>query len=220
MVSDGRCGTRARGRSLALSSGGPVTPLFPRHLSSADLVGPEAYAREREARRAEVISHQSSRRVAVGPHVALEFEDRLTVLYQVQERLRIGRLFEPEAVAAELDAHNPLIPDGTNLKATMLVEIPDPDDHERALVRLRGIEHLWFLELPGRRVLAIAEEHRGRSYAGRHPTVHYLRFELGAGLRERLTAGPAVIRVAHPAYTHEVDLGPATRLSLATDLDS
>jgi hypothetical protein len=191
-----------------------------RGLVAADLMGLELYARARGEFRARVLAHKALRRVALGAHATFCFEDRLTVQYQVQEMLRIERIFEPDGIQSELDAYNPLIPDGTNFKATLLLEYPDPAERGAALARLREFERRCYLEVGGRRIVAIADEDLDRANDHKTSAVHFLRFELGAGVRAAVLEGPVVIGADHPAYTHATDLGPATRASLAADLDS
>ncbi|MGH8203621.1 MAG: DUF3501 family protein, partial [Steroidobacteraceae bacterium] len=123
----------------------------PRALAAADLMTLERYAREREAFRARVLEHKRARTVAVGPSMIWVFEDRLTIQYQVQEMLRIERIFEPDGIQAELDAYNPLIPDGGNWKATMMIEYPDTAERQQALAVLRGIESRCYVEIEGGR---------------------------------------------------------------------
>jgi hypothetical protein len=188
-------------------------------LAPDDLMGLEAYARAREAYRARVLAHKVPRRIAIGPHATASFEDRLTVQYQVQEMLRIERIFEPDDIQAELDAYNPLIPNGGNLKATLLIEYPDPAERALALARLRGVESCCWLECAGRRVVAIADEDLERGNEQKTSAVHFLRFELGSGLRAAFAAGPVMIGIGHPAYNHAVALAPASLAALAADLD-
>lgn len=147
-------------------------------LRRADLLTLEAYAEARAAFRERVIAHKKQRTLALGPHATLQFEDRLTVQYQVQEMLRIERIFEPQAIQDELDAYNPLVPDGSNLKATLLLEFPDPAQRRQALASLVGIERRVFARLDGQAPrLAIADEHLGPQAPGPTPAVHFLRFE-------------------------------------------
>jgi hypothetical protein len=190
-----------------------------RRLAANDLMGLEAYARARPGFRARVLAHKAPRRIAVGPHATLCFEDRLTVQYQIQEMLRIERIFEPDGIRSELDAYNPLIPDGTNLKATFLIEYPDPAERAVALGRLRGVEARCWLEVAGRRVVATADEDLERENEHKTSAVHFLRFEVGAGRHAAFVAGPVVIGFDHPAYTHATVLEPASRAALAADLD-
>ncbi len=188
-------------------------------LAAGDLMGLEAYARARPDYRARVLAHKAPRRIAIGPHATACFEDRLTVQYQIQEMLRIERIFEADGIRAELDAYNPLIPDGGNLKATLLIEYPDPATRAVALARLRGVETCCWIECAGRRVVAIADEDLERANEQKTSAVHFLRFELGAGSRAAFAAGPVLIGIAHPAYNHAVALAPASLAALAADLD-
>jgi hypothetical protein len=159
-------------------------------LARSDLYTLEAYASERAAFRAKVIAHKKNRQVPLGEHVTLLFEDRLTIQYQVQEMLRIERIFEPAAIQEELDAYNPLIPTGHNLKATMLVEFPDEAQRKRELARLAGIEHQVYAEVEGHgRAIAIADEDMDRSNAEKTSAVHFLRFEFSSEQIAALRAG-------------------------------
>ncbi len=147
-------------------------------LQRADLYSLENYAEIRPAFRAEVLAHKRRRTVHLGEHVTLLFEDRLTIRYQVQEMLRIERIFEPAAIQDELDAYNPLIPDGSNLKATMLIEYPDVEQRRRELARLGGIEHRVYAQVGDlARDFAIADEDLDRSDDNKTSAVHFLRFE-------------------------------------------
>jgi hypothetical protein len=190
-------------------------------LTHADLWKLEDYARERNAFRAKVIAHKKTRTVHLGPHLTLICEDRITVQYQVQEMLRIERLFEPDAIDEELGAYNPLIPDGANLKATMLIEYDDVDERRRELEKLRGIEDVVEIvagsEPP---VRAIADEDLDRSNETKTSAVHFLRFELTPAMVAALRAGePLAFAVAHPHYAARVKVDPAVRESLLGDLD-
>ena len=190
-------------------------------LTHNDLWKLEDYARERNAFRAKVIAHKKTRTVHVGPHLTLIFEDRVTVQYQVQEMLRIERIFEPGAIDEELGAYNPLIPDGANLKATMLIEYDDVDERRRELEKLRGIEDLVELVVGSQApVRAIADEDLDRSNETKTSAVHFLRFELSPAMVAELRAGaPLVFAIAHPHYAARVTVEPAVRESLAADLD-
>jgi hypothetical protein len=192
-----------------------------RVLAAADLMGLEQYARERDAFRTSVIEHKRARTVAVGPHVTWIFEDRLTVQYQVQEMLRIERIFEAAGIRDELDAYNPLIPDGGNWKATMMIEYPDPSVREAALIALRGIEDLCYVEVEGfPRVMAVADEDLERENETKTSAVHWLRFELSSAARDAVRHGAAVsVGVDHPRYRHASRLSTATLESLGRDLD-
>ena len=188
-------------------------------LQAADLMTLERYARERAAFRTRVLEHKRARTVAVGPNMTWVFEDRLTIQYQVQEMLRIERIFEPAGIQEELDAYNPLIPDGGNWKATMMIEFTDVGERTAALATLRGIEDLCYVEVAGYgRSTAIADEDVERENAEKTSAVHWLRFELPATARAALRAGAAVAAgVDHPAYRHETRLPSATVESLALD---
>jgi hypothetical protein len=190
-------------------------------LTSADLYTLEAYARDRAAFRTRVLAHKQARTVHIGAHMTLIFEDRLSVKYQVQEMLRIERIFEAAGIQDELDAYNPLIPDGTNLKATQLIEYTDPDERARRLVELHGIEHRIALHIGDQPpVFAIADEDLGRSTEEKTSAVHFLRFELGAAHIAALRgAGKAMFAVDHPGYAQSVTLTRATQQALAADLD-
>ena len=158
-------------------------------LSRSDLFALERYAAERPGFRARVIAHKKTRNVALGPHILLLFEDRLTVQYQVQEMLRIERIYEAAGIQQELDAYNPLIPDGSNLKATMLFEFPDPTVRAERLAQFAGLEHRVYAEVHGQsHIVAHADEDLTRSGAGKLAAVHFLRFEFPteaiAALRE------------------------------------
>src|SRR5689334_8001657 len=143
------------------------------------LLSLEAYARERNAFRAKVMEHKKRRTVHLGEHITLQFEDELTIRYQVQEMLRIERIFEDDGIQHELDAYNPLVPDGSNWKATMLIEYPDAEERRRMLARLKGIERRVWVQVAGcERVLAIADEDLERENDEMTSSVHFLRFEL------------------------------------------
>jgi hypothetical protein len=184
------------------------------------LLSLEAYAKQRSQFRAKVMEHKKRRTVQLGGNVTLQFEDELTVRYQVQEMLRIERIFEEEGIQHELDAYNPLVPDGANWKATMMIEYPDPDERRRMLGALKGIERrIWVQIGELKRVYAIADEDLERENEEKTSSVHFLRFELDTAMRERLRGGAAVrIGVDHPHYRAEVELAPEVRAALASDL--
>ena len=162
-------------------------------LTRADLFTLEAYAIERPAFRARVLAHKRARRVALGAHATLLFEDRLTVQYQVQEMLRIERIFEPAAIQAELDAYTPLIPVGDDLRATLLLEYPDPAQRRGELARLRGIERAVYAEVVGHgRAITHADEDRPRDDGERTSAVHVLRFVLSPTQVAALRGGAAL----------------------------
>lgn len=188
-------------------------------LKSSDLLSLEAYAKQRADFRARVLAHKRDRKVRVGEHVTLLFEDRLTIQYQVQEMLRTERIFEPEGIAEELAAYNPLIPDGANLKCTMLIEYDDVEERKRELLRLRNIEHDVQLIVEGHApAAAIADEDLPRSDEQKTAAVHFLRFELEhAALADFKSGKPVTIRIAHPNYQAEARLDPAQQKALSAD---
>jgi hypothetical protein len=190
-------------------------------LTPQDLLSLEAYHKQRADFRARVLAHKRLRQVAVGPNLTLYFEDRLTMQYQVQEMLRAERIFESDAIADELASYNPLIPDGTNLKATMMLEYPDVTERRAALEKLAGIEHGVYVEV-GKlgRVLAHADEDLPRSNESKTAAVHFLRFELDAPMRAQLKTGAQLkLGVEHPAYPREVVAPAEVARTLAADLD-
>lgn len=190
-------------------------------LTRADLFSLERYAELRSEFRARVLAHKKARQVAVGPHATLYFEDRLTIQYQVQEMLRIERIFEADGIADELSAYNPLIPDGRNWKATFMLEYPDPEERRQALGRLIGIEDRVWVQAAGcARVWAIADEDLERERADKTASVHFVRFEFDADTLAALRAGAAVeLGIDHDHYRYALRLAEATRTALLADLD-
>ncbi|HYL89217.1 MAG TPA: DUF3501 family protein [Burkholderiales bacterium] len=184
------------------------------------LLSLEAYARERNAFRARVMEHKKRRTVHLGGHLTLLFEDELTIRYQVQEMLRIERIFEDQGIQGELDAYNPLVPDGTNWKATMLIEYPEVEERKRMLERLKGIERQVWVQVQGHeRVAAIADEDLERENEEKTSSVHFLRFELTGPMRQALHAGAAVaVGVDHPAFRAQAQLSAEVRAALAADV--
>jgi Protein of unknown function (DUF3501) len=181
----------------------------------------ETYARQREEFRAKVIEHKKQRTVRLGGHVTLLFEDELTIRYQVQEMLRVERIFEDEGIQGELDAYNPLVPDGANWKATMLIEYPEAEERRAMLARLKGVERRVWVQVAGcERVYPIADEDLERENEEKTSSVHFLRFELDGGMRMRLKQGTALaMGVDHPAYAAVLDPVPEpVRCALAQDL--
>jgi len=180
----------------------------------------EAYAKQRPQFRAKVIEHKRRRTVHLGANLTLQFEDELTIRYQVQEMLRIERIFEEDGIQHELDAYNPLIPDGGNWKATMLIEYPDAEERKRRLAELKGVERKVWVEVDGApRVWAVADEDLERENEEKTSSVHFLRFELERAARERLRAGARVtVGVDHPNYRARVELSPEQKSALAADL--
>lgn len=190
-------------------------------LKADELLSLERYSRERPDFRARVIAHKRNRQVSVGPNVTWLFEDRLTVQYQVQEMLRTERIFEAEGIEEELSAYNPLIPDGRNWKATLLIEFPDPDIRKVQLEKLRGIEDRCWVQVGDRpRLFAIADEDLERENETKTSAVHFLRFELGDADISQLKGGAALsVGIDHPNYSHALaPLGENVRSALAADL--
>jgi hypothetical protein len=181
----------------------------------------ETYARERPAFRAKVMAHKQNRTIALGDHVTLIFEDELTIRYQVQEMLRAERIFEEEGIRDELDAYNPLIPDGSNWKATMMIEYPDENERRARLAKLIGVEdQVWVQAADFQRVYAIADEDLERENEQKTSSVHFLRFELTAEMVRALKDGAALaMGIEHPEYTVSLPGLPApSRDSLVADL--
>ncbi len=180
----------------------------------------EQYAKMRDAFRAKVMAHKHDRRVPLGPHATLYFEDRLTMQYQVQEMLRAERIFEDEGIADELAAYNPLIPDGSNWKATFMIEYGDEGERRAALARMIGIESKVWVQVAGfDKVRPIADEDLERETEEKTSAVHFLRFELSPAMIQAVKAGAAVgMGIDHPAYSHRADPVPeAVRAALAED---
>lgn len=180
----------------------------------------EAYAKARPAFRAKVLEHKRPRTVHLGEHLTLVFEDELTMRYQIQEMLRIEKMFEEAGIQDEIDAYSPLVPDGSNFKATMLIEYEDEAARREALGRLKGIEDRVYVEVEGcGRAWAIADEDLERENEQKTSSVHFLRFELGDAMVGALRAGARLaMGVDHPAYLHSVDTVPdAIRASLLGD---
>lgn len=191
-------------------------------LSPGSLMTLEAYARARKDFRARVIAHKKQRTLALGEHVTLIFEDELTIRYQVQEMLRVERIFEEEGIREELDAYNPLIPDGRNFKATMMIEYEDENERRAALARLKGIEDRTWVRVEGcAPVYAIADEDLERETEEKTSSVHFLRFELAPDMVEAVKYGVGLaVGIDHPHYTAAVDpLPPEIRSALVKDLD-
>jgi hypothetical protein len=190
-------------------------------LTRNDLYPLEQYARERSDFRARVIEHKKPRRVSVGPHLNLYFEDRLTMQYQIQEMLRVERIFEEEGIEEELNAYNPMIPDGDNWKATLMLEYDDVEQRKRELTRLIGIEdNVWVRVGEGEKIFAIADEDLERSNDDKTSAVHFLRFQLGTQDVADARAGARIsVGVDHENYRHVIDsLSEEQRASLAADL--
>jgi hypothetical protein len=181
----------------------------------------EAYARARPEFRARVMAHKKNRTLHLGEHVTLIFEDELTVRYQIQEMLRVERVFEEAGIQEELDAYNPLVPDGSNWKVTMMIEYADPRERSRMLARLIGVEDRVWVQVEGfARVCAIADEDLERENAEKTSSVHFLRFELERTMAQALKRGAALaVGIDHPEYSASIGAVPAAvRASLVNDL--
>jgi hypothetical protein len=190
------------------------------NLSRDSLMTLERYAKERPQFRARVMEHKKNRTVHLGEHVALIFEDELTIRYQIQEMLRAERIFEQEGIQEEVDVYAPLIPDGSNWKATMMIQYPDIEERRRMLAQLIGVEDRVRVQVAGHgRVYAIADEDLERETAEKTSSVHFLRFELDSGMVSALKQGAVVeMGIDHPAYSVSADIAPAVRDSLVRDL--
>ena len=190
-------------------------------LTRSGLWSLERYAVERPAFRARVMAHKRLRQVALGPHATLFFEDCLTMRYQVQEMLRAERIFEADEIQGELDAYNPLIPDGQNLKATLMFEYADVDERHRALARMVGIEHrVWVCVEGFEPVFGVANEDMERSNEEKTAAVHFLSFELPAAAIAALRAEAALkMGIDHAALPYAVTVADAVRTVLAKDFD-
>lgn len=190
------------------------------YLTRENLMSLEQYAQARPKFRAEVLAHKRDRQVAIGPHATLYFEDRLTMQYQVQEMLRIERVFEAEGIEDELSAYNPLIPDGTNWKATFMIEYDDVAERREALMNMVGIENrVWVQVGDSERIYAIADEDLERATEDKTSSVHFLRFELKPAMIAAVKRGAAIsMGIEHEAYRYTVDVPANVRRSLANDL--
>ena len=196
-----------------------LSPSAMNKLQRHDLLTLEAYAAQRSEFRARVMAHKKDRKVHLGNHLTFVFEDRLTVQYQVQEMLRIEKIFEASGINEELEAYNPLIPDGKNLKATLFVEYEDVEERKRELARLTGIEHEIALTVTGHApVKAIADEDMDRSTEEKTAAVHFLRFELDDAMIEAWKAGAAVtLASTHAGMRETVTFSATLRNALAAD---
>lgn len=191
-------------------------------ITRESLLSLESYARQRGEFRVRVMAHKKNRTLHVGSNVTLIFEDELTVRYQIQEMLRIERTFEESGIVGEPDAYNPLVPDGSNWKATMLIEYPDVDDRQLWLARLIGIEDRVWVQVAGNeRVFAVADEDLERENEQKTSSVHFLRFELNETMKAALRGGADVAAgIDHPQYEALVSPVPGNiRMSLCGDLD-
>ena len=189
-------------------------------IARESLLSLEAYARERKAFRAKVMEHKKLRTLHIGAHVTLQFEDELLIRYQIQEMLRIERIFEEAGIQGELDAYNPLLPDGGNWKATMFIEYPEVDERRRMLERLKGIERRTWVQVDGaQRIYAIADEDLERETEEKTAAVHFVRFEVLPAAREALRRGARLtVGVEHPEYRANMEPSPEQRAALLADL--
>ena len=190
------------------------------NISPDNLMTLEAYAKWRKAEKPNLVAHRRLRTVLLGEHMSLQFESERTIRYQIQEMLRIERIFEEEGIQQEIDAYKHLVPDGTNWKATMMIEYPDVDERRHALARLIGVEDHVYVEVEGLpRVYAIADEDLDRENEHKTSAVHFLRFEFSAGARDAIRAGrPVAIGCDHENYVACDRVAADTLASLAADL--
>lgn len=180
----------------------------------------EAYSKVRKSSKPAAIAHRKRRNVHLGEHITLQFEDETTIRRQIQEMLHIEKIFDEDGIQAEIDAYAPLVPDGGNWKATLLIEYPDPHERKRELARLIGVEDRMFVEVEGHaRVYAIADEDLDRENAEKTSAVHFVRFEFGPAARQVVRAGAAVkLGCDHRHYPAHVQIAPETLAALAGDL--
>ena len=191
-----------------------------RKIEAADILSYEDYARRRKALRQDIVALKRRRRLEVGPVATLHFESFETMRMQIQEMLHIEKVFDEDGIQGEIDAYAPLVPDGSNWKATMLIEYPDPHERKRELARLIGVEDRLFVEVEGHeRVYAIADEDLDRENDEKTSSVHFVRFEFGAPTRDAIRAGAAVkLGCDHRHYPAHVQITPETLAALAGDL--
>jgi len=189
-------------------------------IDRASLMTLEAYARERQGFRTRVMAHKRNRTVQLGNHLTLIFEDELTIRYQVQEMLRAERIFEEKGIQGELDTYNPLVPDGRNLKATLMLEYPDPEERSKRLQELIGVEDKVWIQVEGHEpVWAIADEDLERENEHKTSAVHFLRFELSEDMARALKNGVGLaIGADHAGYTAKLETPSAVRDALMKDL--
>ena len=190
------------------------------HITPDSLMSLEAYSKWRKSHKAEVIAHRKLRSVQLGEHINLQFESEMTIRYQIQEMLRIEKIFEEEGINGEIEAYAPLVPDGGNWKATMLIEYTDINERKRELARLIGVEDHLFIEVEGHaRVYAIADEDLDRENEVKTSAVHFVRFELTPHMRASVKAGAAVkLGCDHTHYPAHMQIPLETLASLAGDL--
>lgn len=192
----------------------------PNQITRADLMSLEQYAEKRPEFRQQVLAHKKYRQVMLGPDTTLYFEDRLTLLYQIQEMLRIEKVFEADGINEELEAYNPMVPSGRNFKATFMIEFTDPQQRAVELEKMVGIEDLVWMQIGDfDRVWAIADEDLDRSTETKTSAVHFMRFELSDDMATALKAGAEwQIGVQHPVYTYDLTIEGPTKENLVKDL--
>jgi hypothetical protein len=190
------------------------------HITADSLMTLEAYSKFRKSHKAEVLAHRKLRSVHLGEHITLQFESETTIRYQIQEMLRIEKIFEEEGIQQEIDAYAPLVPEGSNWKATMLIEYPDVNERKRELARLIGVEDRMFIEVEGHaRVYAIADEDLDRENDEKTSAVHFVRFEFDAATKAAIQAGAAVkLGCDHTNYPAHTTIAEDALASLAGDL--
>jgi hypothetical protein len=190
------------------------------HITPDNLMSLEAYTKYRKANKPAVIAHRKLRSVTLGEHINLQFESETTIRYQIQEMLRIEKVFEEEGILQEIEAYAPLVPDGSNWKATMMIEYPDVNERKRELARLIGVEDHMFVEVEGQpRVYAIADEDLDRENDEKTSAVHFVRFELTPAMCAAVKAGASVkMGCDHTNYPAHLSVAPETLASLAGDL--
>jgi len=190
------------------------------NITADSLMTLEAYSKFRKNRKDEVLAHRKLRSVHLGEHITLQFESEMTIRYQIQEMLRIEKIFEEDGIQQEIDAYAPLVPEGSNWKGTMLIEYPDVNERKRELARLIGVEDRMFIEVEGHaRVYAIADEDLDRENDEKTSAVHFVRFEFDAATKAAIKAGAAVkLGCDHTHYPAHTQLAPESLASLAGDL--
>jgi len=190
------------------------------HITANNLMSLEAYSKFRKTHKAEVLAHRKLRSVHLGEHITLQFESEMTIRYQIQEMLRIEKIFEEEGIQQEIDAYAPLVPEGSNWKATMLIEYPDVNERKRELARLIGVEDRMFIEVEGHaRVYAIADEDLERENDEKTSAVHFVRFEFDTAAKAAIKAGAAVkLGCDHTYYPAHTQIDAEALASLAGDL--
>jgi hypothetical protein len=190
------------------------------NITPESLMSLEAYSKYRKTHKAEILAHRKLRSVHLGEHITLQFESETTIRYQIQEMLRIEKIFEEEGIQQEIDAYGPLVPSGSNWKATMLIEYPDVNERKRELARLIGVEDRMFVEVEGHaRVYAIADEDLDRENDEKTSAVHFVRFEFTAPMIAALKAGAAAkLGCDHTNYPAHVSMSVDALASLAGDL--